>query len=96
MVFQASLRPRGSSTRGDPGADPVNAAEHVRLLKLRAGTAELVPSARVDDDKASICILEHVGRMEVQIRAGHEVFVLGREARSRGIQHVPATLCRLK
>ena len=73
--------PHGSSTFGAPCAlDAIDRAQHVRLLELRGRAAELVPAAGIDDDQAAVGVLEHVGRVEVEVGAGDEVFVLGREA----------------
>ena len=64
-------------------ADPVDAAQHVGLLKLRRRAAELVPAAGVDHEQAAVGVFEHVGRMEVEVGLVDEILVLGREASPR-------------
>ena len=79
--------PRGSVTRGaslPPHA--INRPQHVGLLELRGRAAEFVPAAGVDDDQAAVGVLEHVGRVEVEVRAGDEIFVLGRERGARSVR----------
>ena len=94
--FQSS-RPRGSSILGTPlRLDAIDRAEHVGLVELRGRAAELVPAAGIDDDQAAVGVFEHVGRVEVEVGAGDEVFVLGRERRSLGRQDVPADLVQVE
>ena len=46
-------------------AHAIDRAQDIRLLQLRARTAQLVPAARVDNEQASIGVHLHVGWMEV-------------------------------
>ena len=64
--------------------DSIDRTQHIRLLELRSRTAEFVPAAGIDDDQAAIGILEHVGRVKVEVGAGDKVFVSGREGGSSG------------
>ena len=66
-------------------------------MKLRRGATEFVPAAGVDDEQAAVGIFKHVGRVEIEVGAGDEVFV----ARSlnvdpEGERTWRLTLCRLK
>ena len=76
--------------------DSIDRSEHVGLVELRGRAAELVPAAGVDDDQAAVGVFEHVGRVEVEVRAGDEVFVLGRERRARRVEDVPADLVQVE
>ena len=68
---------------GSPGfGDPVHAAEHVGLPELGTRATQLVPAARVEDEHRAVGIGEHVGGVEVDAAAHHEIAVFGPERRS--------------
>ena len=77
-------------------AHAVDRAEHVGLVELRGRAAELVPAAGIHDQEAAVGVLEHVGRVEVEVGAGDEVLVLRREGRPLGGQGVPADLVEVE
>ena len=83
-----SARPSGGRGRCAP--------EHVRLVELRRRAAQLVPAAGVDHEQAAVGVLDHVGRVEVEV-------VARRGSPRRGVVNVApvgvstcrVTLCRL-
>ncbi|MFN9958211.1 MAG: hypothetical protein ACK55I_34340, partial [bacterium] len=65
---------------GGPGfGHAVHAAEHIGLPELRARATERVPAARVEDEHRAVGIGEHVGWVEIDAAAHHEIAVLGLE-----------------
>ena len=84
---QFALGGRGSRRRGTgvlhaDARDPVHAAQHVGLPELRARATQLVPAARVEDEHRTVVVGEHVGGVEVDAAAHHEIAVLGPERRA--------------
>ena len=77
--LQQRLPPRVVDLRRTLPPDSIDRPQHVGLVELRRRAAELVPAAGVDHDQAAVGVLEHVGRVEIEVGAGDEVFVLGRE-----------------
>ena len=79
--------PRGSVSRGAPSSThAIDRPEHVGFLELRGRAAEFVPAAGVDDDQAAVGVFEHVGRVEIEVRAGDEIFVVGCERRAGNVR----------
>ncbi len=60
-----------------------------RLGDLGGRAADAEPTAGVDDDQAAIGILENVGRVEVLVVGGEEIFGLDFEARAGALENVP-------
>ena len=54
----------------------VNRAQQIRFGKLRAGTTEFIPAARVHHQQAAVGVLQHVGRVKI-LAVGHEEIAVG-------------------
>src|SRR5262249_29336307 len=83
---------------GDGGgalpADAVDGAQHVGLVQLRGGAAQLVPAAGVDHQQAAVGVLDHVGGVEVKAVADQEVLVPAGEGGAVGGGDVAGNLAQ--
>ena len=70
-VSRRGHRPR----RALASANAINRAQHVRLVQLRGRAAELVPAAGVDHEQAAVGVLQHVGRMEIEVVGDEEILI---------------------
>ena len=91
--FQAA---RVADVRRTTAANPIDAAQHIRLMQLRRRAAELVPAAGVDDQQAAVGVFQHVGRMEINVVRDEEVFVATLERRPARLQHVSRDLVHVE